>query len=132
MINPEGFGGNFAKYLSDMQFPYSILTYPVLACALFILVRRLILQKIRARTIITDFFIIVSILLITLTGMGAEWFSGYDVFVGKNLLNWNNALIILQLHIYTVFLLFIMVIPWTRFKHIITIPLLLLAKRGGE
>jgi len=31
-----------------------------------------------------------------------------------------------------VFLLFVMVLPWTKFRHIITVPLTLLARRGGD
>lgn len=131
-VDPEGYGGNFAESLSGLHLPYDLLGYFILASVLFALVRRLVVRKVRDRTVIPDFFMISSVLIIALTGMVAEWYSGYSTFFGKTLLNWDAALLVLRWHLYVVFLLFIMVIPWTRFKHIITVPLLLLARRGGE
>lgn len=132
ILDPDGFGGSMAQFLDDLHLPYDLLAYVLLAASLFFLVRRIILPKVRSRSYLRDFFIILSVFIISLTGIIAEWLSGYSTFFGKTLLNWDAALQVLELHIFAVFLLFFMVIPWTRFKHIITVPLLLLARRGGE
>lgn len=131
-LDPEGFGGSFGKLLDNLHLPYDLLGYVIMLVALVMIGRRLVLLEVRKRTRITDHYILLIVFFITLTGMIAEWFSGYSTYFGKSILNWEMALMVLQWHFTIVFLLFIMVLPWTRFRHIITVPLLLLARRGGE
>jgi nitrate reductase gamma subunit len=135
-VDPNGWGGMWggmaAQSLEPLHLPCDLLSYVLLAAGLFVLLRRLVISKVRERTGRTDYFIILCVIIISITGIVAEVYSGYASFIGEAFLDWNAALRILQLHIYAVFLLFIMLIPWTRFKHIITVPILLLARRGGE
>lgn len=131
LIDPAGAGGAFFRFFTSLSLPYSLLAYPLVIGSSVALVRRLLVAEVRGRTKAHDYFILVSILLIGLSGMFAEWFSGFDLFIGTSLLNWDLAILILMVHIYATFLLFIMLIPFTRFRHIIATPLLLLARRGG-
>lgn len=130
VLNPNGFGGYFAQYLYNLHLPYDLLAYFLLVACIFNIFRRLFLKKVLERTSMRDFFILISIFIIGFTGILSEWFSGYGTFIGNLILDWNTALQVMQFHLYAVFLLFIMVIPWTRFKHIITTPLVILARRG--
>ncbi len=130
--DPNSLGGMAAQSLEPLRLPCDLLSYVLLAAGLFVLLRRLVISTVRERTGRTDYFIILCVIIISITGIVAEVYSGDASFIGNSFLDWNAALRILQLHIYAVFLLFIMLIPWTRFKHIITVPLLLLARRGGE
>lgn len=131
IIDPAGAGGAFFRSVNDLGLPYSLLAYPLFLGSSAALARRLFIPDVRKRTRLPDYFILAAILFIGLSGMLAEWFSGFDLFVGKSLLNWDLAILILMMHIYATFLLFVMLIPFTRFRHILTTPLLLLARRGG-
>jgi heterodisulfide reductase subunit E len=131
-VDPMGPGGACFQALSDLKLPYSLLAYPLVAGSCLAIGRRLLLREVRGLTLIRDFFILGSVLLIGLTGMIAEWFSGFDVIMGSAMLDWDLAIAVLMVHIYATFLLFIMLIPWTRFRHIIATPLVILARRGGD
>jgi heterodisulfide reductase subunit E len=130
-LDPAGFGGTFSRTVSDLRLPYSLLGYLVLAASGIALLRRILVKKVRERTRFSDLFLIGTIFIIALTGMIAEWFSGYDTIIGPAIKNWDLALQFLALHLYTALLLFLMMIPWSRFRHIIATPLLLLARKGG-
>ena len=131
-IDPEGFGGIFAQRLSDLHAPYDLIGYLLLIGSGFAIGRRIFVKKIRMRSKPSDFFLVLIVFSITLSGMIAEWFSGLGSVIGKAILNWDVAMLWMELHIYLAFLLFVMVLPWSRFKHILTVPLILLARRGGE
>lgn len=131
LIDPAGAGGAFYRFFQDLSLPYSLLAYPLVIGSSAALARRLLVAEVRGRTKAHDYFILAAILLIGLSGMFAEWFSGFDLFIGTSLLNWDLAIVILLVHIYATFLLFVMLIPFTRFRHILATPLLLLARRGG-
>ncbi len=131
-FDPTGFGGAFSTYLAALHLPYDLLGYLILVGSGIALVRRLFVKEVRKRTGFTDLFLVGSIFIIAFTGMIAEWFSGYATGIGPLLTNWNLALEFMSWHIYVAFLLFVMVIPWTKFRHIITVPLTLLARRGGD
>ncbi len=131
-FDPAGFGGAISRYLADFHLPYDVLGYFILAGSGIALGRRLFVKEVRKRTGLTDLFLVGSIFIIALTGMVAEWFSGYATGIGPLMTNWNLALEFMAWHIYVAFLLFVMVIPWTKFRHIITVPLTLLARRGGD
>lgn len=131
-VDPNGWGAMAIKPLQSLRLPYDLLSYALLAAGLFALVRRLVISTVRERTVRTDYFISLSVIIISITGIVALLFSGHASFIGKAFLDRSAALRMVQLHIYAVFLLLIMLIPWTRFKHIITVPILLLARRGGE
>jgi len=132
MLDPSGAGGAFFQYIKGLELPYSLLSYPLVLGSCIALARRIFVPEVRKRTRFWDYFILVCVLVIGLAGMFAEWFSGFDVFLGQSMINWDLALAILMVHIYATFLLFIMLIPWTRFRHIIATPLVLLARRGGD
>jgi heterodisulfide reductase subunit E len=132
LVDPNGWGASFNQALNTFHLPYDLLSYVLLAAGLFALFRRLLLTKVRERTLKTDYFIILSVIIIAITGIVAEVYSGFATFFGKTMLDFALAIKILQLHLFAVFLLFIILIPWTRFRHIITTPILILARRGGE
>lgn len=132
LIDPTGAGGALFQYLKKLSLPYSLLAYPLVLGSSVALARRVYVREVRERTRAHDYLILISVLLIGLSGMFAEWFSGFDLLIGTSLINWDLALVILMVHIYATFLLFIMLIPLTRFRHILATPLLLLARRGGD
>ena len=131
-LDPNGLGGNVSHYLTNLYLPYSLLEYLILAACSIALLRRLLVKKVRERTGFSDLFLVGSVCIIVVTGTIAEWFSGYDILVGPVIKNLDLALEFLSLHLYAVFLLFVMTIPWSRFRHIIATPLVLLARRGGD
>lgn len=131
-FDPTGFGGAFSLYLAALHLPYDLLGYLVLVGSGIALGRRLFVKEVRKRTGFTDLFLVGSIFIIAFTGMIAEWFSGYATGIGPLMTNFDLALEFMAWHIYVAFLLFVMVIPWTKFRHIITVPLTLLARRGGD
>lgn len=131
-LDPAGFGGAFAVFMEGLQLPYSVAGYVLAAASGAALARRLIIRDVRQRTRVPDFFLVGSVFVIAMTGVVAEWFSGFDPVMGPGMKNWDLALQVLSLHIYAVFLLFVMMIPWSRFRHILASPLLLLARRGGD
>jgi heterodisulfide reductase subunit E len=131
-LNPDGPGGVFARFLAELHLPYDLLGYLILAGSAIALGRRIFIKEVRVRTRFSDLFLVGSVFLIALTGMVAEWFSGYATLLGPCMTNWDLALEFMSWHIYVAFLLFVMVIPWTKFVHIITAPLTLLARRGGD
>lgn len=131
-VDPNGIGGAFFRYIDSIRIPYSLLAYPLVLGAGLALARRIIVPEVRKRTRFADYFIVTVVLAIGISGMVAEWFAGFDFFIGKSFFNMNLALDILALHLYITFLLFVMVLPWTRFRHILATPLVLLARRGGD
>lgn len=131
-LDPTGFGKTFSDFLSYLTFPYFVLGYFLLAGSGIALARRFLVKKVRERTDIPDLVLVGGVFIIALTAVIAEGFSGYDTFVGPAIQNMNLAVDFMTLHIYAVFLLFVMIIPWTRFRHIITAPLTLLVRRGGD
>lgn len=131
-LDPAGPGGVFAGVVKQLSLPYSVTGYVLVVASGIALARRLAVREVRERTRFSDLFLVGSVFVIGVTGMVAEWFSGFDLFVGPAITNWDVALQILSLHIYAAFLLFVMMIPWSRFRHIIASPLLLLARRGGD
>jgi heterodisulfide reductase subunit E len=131
-LDPNGLGGASVRFLKGLQFHYSVLGYLLVAASGCALVRRLVVRTVRRRTRFWDLFLVGTIFSIGATGMVAEWFSGFDILAGAAMTNWDLALQVMSWHIWATFLLFVMVLPWTRLRHIVTAPLLLLARRGGE
>ena len=131
-IDPVGPGGAFSQYLAGLHLPYDLLGYLILVGSGIALGRRILIKKIRERTSFSDLFLVGSVFIIALTGMIAEWYSGYATVVGPVITNWDLALEYMSWHIYVAFLLFVMVLPWTKFRHILTVPLTVLARRGGD
>jgi heterodisulfide reductase subunit E len=131
-LNPAGPGAAFSRYLAGLHLPYDLLGYLILVGSGIALARRLLVKKVRERTSFSDIFLVGSVFIIALTGMVAEWYSGYATVIGPVITNWNLALEYMSWHIYVAFLLFVMVLPWTKFRHIFTAPLTLLARRGGD
>ncbi len=131
-VDPTGPGGAFSQYLAGLYLPYDLIGYLILVGSGIALGRRLLIKKVRERTGFTDLFLVGSVFIIALTGMVAEWFSGYATVLGPVITNWDLALEFMSWHIYVAFFLFVMVLPWTKFRHIITVPLTLLARRGGD
>ncbi len=130
--DPAGPGGAFSQYLAGVHFPYDLLGYLIVVGSGIALGRRLLVKKVRERTSFSDLFLVGSVFIISLTGMIAEWYSGFATVIGPSMTNWNLALEYMSWHIYVAFLLFVMVLPFTKFRHIITVPLTLLARRGGD
>ncbi len=131
-LDPTGIGGGFSSYLTGLQLPYDLLGYLILVGSGIALGRRLLIKEVRDRTNFSDVFLVGSVFIIAFSGMMAEWFSGYATGIGLSIKNWDLALKFMYGHMYAAFFLFVMVIPWSKFRHIITVPLTLLARRGGD
>ncbi len=130
--DPDGSGRVIAEYFGNLQMPYDLLGYFLLAGTLVALGRRLLIRSVRERSKIEDYLLICIILIILLSGMIAEWLSGYATFIGKAFLNFDLAIAWMEVHIYVALLFFVLILPWSKFRHIFTVPLTLLARRGGE
>lgn len=131
-VDPNGSGGAFSRYVAGFHLPYDLLGYLILIGSGIALGRRLLVKKVRERTSFSDLFMVGSVFIIALTGLIAEWFSGFATIIGPIIKNWNLALEFMSWHIYVAFLLFVIVLPWTKFRHILAVPLTLLARRGGD
>ncbi len=132
LLDPAGVGGALARFHAGIHIPLDLVGYILLIGSGLALGRRIVSRKVRERTNAADLFLIGSTFGIVLIGMIAEWFSGYGSFVGTSVKNWDLALQFLAIHIYAALFLFVMVLPWSKFRHILATPLTLLARRGGE
>ncbi len=131
-VDPAGVGGALARAYGGIHLPLDLVGYVLLAASGIVLARRIVSREVRKRTNAADLFLAASVFCIVLTGMIAEWLSGYGSFVGPAVMNWDLAPQFLGLHIYAALLLFVMMLPWSKLRHIFATPLALLARRGGE
>lgn len=116
--------------LPYLQVLYELTAYLMLAAVLFMLGRRLVRKEVRRHQRVRDYFLPASLLAILATGLVAEWFAGF-FFAKFPVQDFSLATRFSDIHLLVIFGLFGLVLPWSRYTHIITTPLTLLARRGG-
>ncbi|MHC1630932.1 MAG: respiratory nitrate reductase subunit gamma [Methanotrichaceae archaeon] len=118
------------KYLS--QLPFDIFGYLLLFGVIIAVVRRIFLKDVRDSTTVYDVVLVGGVFLITITGFYAEWLRGNSFLVGNAFTNPIYAPHFALIHTILALALFAVILPWSKYIHIIAAPLTILARRGGE
>lgn len=116
--------------MPHLQVLYEVVGYLILAGAVVMLTRRILVKDVREHSRLTDYFLPISLIIICLTGLIAEWLAGFFM-IGFGEPDIPLALDFSAAHILLIFGLFGLMMPWSRYAHIITTPLTLLGRRGG-
>ncbi|MEA2046737.1 MAG: respiratory nitrate reductase subunit gamma [Euryarchaeota archaeon] len=123
-------GAETVKHLSVL--PFDIFGYLLLFGATIAVLRRLILKDVRDYTTAYDVVLLGGVFLITITGFYAEWLRGNAFLVGDAFANPVYAPHFSLIHTILALALFAVILPWSKYVHIIAGPLTILARRGGE
>jgi len=115
-----------------MEVPFDIFGYLLLFGATIAVLRRIFLREVRSRTSAYDVVLIGGVFLITISGFYAEWLRGNAFLVGNAFANPIYAPHFSLLHTILALALFVVILPWSKYMHIIAGPLTILANRGGE
>jgi len=115
-----------------MELPFDIFGYLLLFGATIAVLRRIFLREVRSRTSAYDVVLLGGVFLITITGFYAEWLRGNSFLVGDAFANPVYAPHFSLLHTLLALALFVAILPWSKYMHIIAGPLTILANRGGE
>jgi len=115
-----------------MALPFDIFGYLLLIGSTIAVFRRIFLKSVRDNTSAYDAFLIGAVFLITITGFYAEWMRGNAFLVGNLFENPIYAPHFALIHTILALGLFALVLPWSKYIHVIATPLTLLANRGGE
>lgn len=115
-----------------MELPFDIFGYLLLFGATIAVLRRIFLREVRSRTSAYDVVLLGGVFLITISGFYAEWLRGNAFLVGNAFANPIYAPHFSLLHTLLALSLFVVILPWSKYMHIIAGPLTILANRGGE
>jgi heterodisulfide reductase subunit E len=115
-----------------MALPFDIFGYLLLFGATIGVLRRVFLREVRSRTSAYDVVLLGGVFLITITGFYAEWMRGNAFLVGDVFSYPIYAPHFALLHTILALALFVVILPWSKYMHIIAAPLTILANRGGE
>jgi heterodisulfide reductase subunit E len=115
-----------------MALPFAIFGYLLLFGATIGVARRIFLREVRSRTSAYDVVLLGGVFLITITGFYAEWMRGNAFLVGDVFSYPIYAPHFALLHTILALALFVVILPWSKYMHIIAAPMTILANRGGE
>jgi len=115
-----------------MQLPFDIFGYLLLFGSTISIVRRIVLKEVRDATTSYDVILIGGVFLITITGFYAEWMRGNAFLVGDAFANQIYAPHFALIHTVLALALFALILPWSRYIHVIAAPMTIIANRGGE
>jgi heterodisulfide reductase subunit E len=115
-----------------MALPFDIFGYLLLFGATIGVARRIFLREVRSRTSAYDVVLLGGVFLITITGFYAEWMRGNAFLVGDVFSYPIYAPHFALLHTILALALFVVILPWSKYMHIIAAPMTILANRGGE
>ncbi len=115
-----------------MELPFDIFGYMLLVGSTIGVARRILLKQVRDNTSAYDVVLLGGVFLITITGFYAEWLRGNSFLVGDAFANSVYAPHFSLLHTILALALFVAILPWSKYMHIIAAPLTILANRGGE
>ena len=113
-----------------LSFPNDLFSYILLTGIIIAIARRLFLQKMRESTIAYDSILLGGLTLITVTGFIADGIRN-GTFWGMGL-HYEWAPPAALFHVIISLLFCIAYIPYSKYIHMIAIPLTLLANKGGE
>ena len=115
-----------------MALPFDLFGYLLLFGATIALSRRILIKFVRDNTSAYDALLIGAVFLITITGFYAEWMRGNAFLVGNAFESPIYAPHFALIHTLLALGLFALILPWSKYIHIIATPMTLLANRGGE
>ena len=115
-----------------LALPFDIFGYLLLFGATIAISRRILIKFVRDNTSAYDAFLIGAVFLITVTGFYAEWLRGNSFLVGDMFAYPIYAPHFALIHTLLALGLFALVLPWSKYIHVIATPMTLLANRGGE
>ena len=115
-----------------MALPFDIFGCLLLFGATIGVARRIFLREVRSRTSAYDVVLLGGVFLITITGFYAEWMRGNAFLVGDVFSYPIYAPHFALLHTILALALFVVILPWSKYMHIIAAPMTILANRGGE
>jgi len=115
-----------------LSLPFDLFGYLLLFGASIAIARRILIKFVRDNTSAYDAFLIGAVFLITITGFYAEWMRGNSFLVGNTFAYPIYAPHFALIHTILALGLFALVLPWSKYIHVIATPLTLLANRGGE
>jgi len=115
-----------------MALPFDIFGYLLLFGATIGVARRIFLREVRSRTSAYDVVLLGGVFLITITGFYAQWMRGNSFLVGDVFAYPIYAPHFALLHTILALALFVVILPWSKYMHIIAAPMTILANRGGE
>ncbi|MDF0590937.1 heterodisulfide reductase [Candidatus Methanocrinis natronophilus] len=115
-----------------MKMPFNIFGYILLIGSTIGVTRRIIFREVRARTSAYDVVLLGGVFLITVTGFYAQWLRGDSFLVGNVFAYPIYAPYFALVHTILALALFAIILPWSKYQHVIAAPLTILANRGGE
>jgi heterodisulfide reductase subunit E len=115
-----------------LALPFDIFGYLLLIGATIAVSRRILLKFVRDNTSAYDALLIGAVFLITITGFYAEWMRGNSFFIGNAFEYPIYAPHFALIHTVLAIGLFALILPWSKYIHVIATPMTLLANRGGE
>ncbi|MGB3943498.1 MAG: heterodisulfide reductase [Methanothrix sp.] len=115
-----------------MKMPFNIFGYILLVGSTIGVARRIIFREVRARTSAYDVVLLGGVFLITITGFYAQWMRGDSFLVGDIFAYPIYAPHFALVHTILALALFAIILPWSKYQHVIAAPLTILANRGGE
>src|SRR5512137_205025 len=115
-----------------LSLPFDLFGYLLLIGATIAISRRILLKFVRDNTSSYDAFLIGAVFLITITGFYAEWMRGNSFLMGNAFEYPIYAPHFALIHTVMAIGLFALILPWSKYIHVIATPMTLLANRGGE
>ncbi|MCX6673347.1 MAG: heterodisulfide reductase, partial [Methanothrix sp.] len=115
-----------------LSLPFDIFGYLLLIGATIAVSRRILLKFVRDNTSAYDAFLIGAVFLITITGFYAEWMRGNSFLIGNAFEYPIYAPHFALIHTVMAIGLFALILPWSKYIHVIATPMTLLGNRGGE
>ncbi|VVB72244.1 CoB--CoM heterodisulfide reductase subunit E [uncultured archaeon] len=131
-FNLLGFAGMAEVAKEALSLPFDLFGYLLLIGATIAVSRRILLKFVRDNTSAYDAFLIGAVFLITITGFYAEWLRGNAFLVGNAFEYPIYAPHFALIHTVLALGLFALVLPWSKYIHVIATPMTLLGNRGGE
>jgi heterodisulfide reductase subunit E len=115
-----------------LSLPFDIFGYLLLIGATIAVSRRILLKFVRDNTSAYDALLIGAVFLITITGFYAEWMRGNSFLIGNAFEYPIYAPHFAMIHTVLAIGLFALILPWSKYIHVIATPMTLIANRGGE
>lgn len=131
-FNILGYAHQAEVIFDIMALPFDIFGYILLFGSTIGVGRRIILREVRSRTSAYDAVLLGGVFLITITGFYAQWMRGDSFLVGDIFAYPIYAPHFALVHTILALALFAIILPWSKYQHVIAAPMTILANRGGE
>ena len=131
-FNLAGFAHEAEMVKGMMALPFDVFGYLLLFGSTIAISRRILIKFVRDNTSAYDALLIGAVFLITVTGFYAEWMRGNSFLVGNMFEYPIYAPHFALIHTLLALGLFALILPWSKYIHVIATPMTLIANRGGE